>query len=50
MKSPAATLEKRVKEIETNVQEEMWKFIATTLKQGLRRLLENLLEDEVITR
>jgi len=47
MKSPAATPEKRVKETEVNVQEEIWKFIATTLKQGLRRLLEGLLEDEV---
>jgi putative transposase len=47
MKSPAATLEKRVKETEVNVQEEIWKFIAITLKQGLKRLLEGLLEDEV---
>ena len=50
MKSPQATPEKIVKEIETNVQEEVWKFIAATLKQGLKRLLENLLEDEVATR
>jgi len=50
MKSPLATPEKRVKETEADVQEEIWKFIATTLKQGLRRLLENLLEDEVTTR
>jgi hypothetical protein len=28
----AATPEKRVKESEVNVQEEMWKFIAATLK------------------
>jgi len=47
MKSPAATPEKRVKETEVNVQEEIWKFIAATLKQGLKRLLEGLLEDEV---
>jgi len=47
MKSPAATPEKRVKETEVNFQEEIWKFIAATLKQGLRRLLEGLLEDEV---
>ena len=47
MKSPVATPEKRVKETEVNVQEEIWKFIATTLKQGLKRLLEGLLEDEV---
>jgi putative transposase len=47
MKSPAATPEKRVKEAEVNVQEEIWKFIATTIKQGLKRLLEGLLEDEV---
>jgi transposase-like protein len=47
MKSPAATTEKRVKETEVNVQDEIWRFIATTLKQGLRRLLEGLLEDEV---
>lgn len=47
MKSPQATLEARVKEIETNVQEEMWKFIAATVKLGLKRLLESLLEDEI---
>ena len=47
MKSPVATPEKRVKETEANVQEEIWRFIATTLKQGLKRLLEGLLEDEV---
>jgi putative transposase len=47
MKSSVATPEKRVKETEVNVQEEIWKFIASTLKQGLKRLLENLLEDEV---
>jgi putative transposase len=50
MKSPAATPEKRVKETEVNVQEEIWKFIAATLKQGLRHLLEGLLEDEVTTK
>ena len=50
MKSPAATPEKRVKETEINVQEEIWKFIAATLKQGLKRLLEGLLEDEVTTK
>ena len=50
MKSPAATPEKRVKETEVNVQEEVWKFIARTLKQGLKRLLESLLEDEVTTK
>ena len=50
MKSPAATPEKRVKETEVNVQEEIWKFIATTLKQGLKHLLEGLLEDEVTTK
>ena len=47
MKSPAATPEQRVKETEKNVQEEMWKFIAATLKKGLKRFLESLLEDEV---
>lgn len=47
MKSPLATLEKRVKETEVNVQEEIWRFITATLKQGLKRLLEGLLEDEV---
>lgn len=40
MKSPAATSEKRVQETEVNVPEEIWKFIAATLKQGLKRLLE----------
>jgi len=50
MKSPTATPEKRVKETEVNVQQEIWKFIAATLKQGLRRLLEGLLEDEVTTK
>ena len=33
-----------------NVQEKMWKFIATTLKRGLKQLLQSLLEDEVTTR
>jgi len=47
MKSPVATPEKRVKETEVNVQEEIWKFIASTLKQGLKRLLESIMEDEV---
>ena len=47
MKSPAATIEKRVKEPDKNVQEEMWELIAGLLKKGLRRLLENLLEDEI---
>jgi hypothetical protein len=46
MKSQTATPEKRVKETEVNVQDEIWKFIAATLKQGLRHLLEGLLEDE----
>jgi len=52
MKSQTATLEKRVRvrETEKNVQDEIWKFIATTIKQGLKRLLENLLEDEVTTK
>ena len=50
MKSPVATPEQRVRETEKNVQEEVWKFIAATLKQGLRRFLENLLEDEVTTK
>lgn len=47
MKSPTTTPERRVKETDVNVQEEVWKFIAKTLKQGLKRLLESLLEDEV---
>lgn len=47
MKSPAATPDKRVKETEVNVQEEIWEFIAVTLKKGLKHLLEGLLEDEV---
>jgi putative transposase len=50
MKSPAATPEKRVEQTEVNVQDEIWKFIAATLKQGLKRLLEGLLEDEVTTK
>lgn len=50
MKSPQATPKQRVKETEKNVQEEIWRFIAATLKQGLRRLLEGLLEDEVTTK
>ena len=47
MKSSMATPEKRVRETERNVQEEIWKFIAATLRQGLRKLVEGLLEDEV---
>jgi transposase-like protein len=50
MKSPVATPRQRVKETEKNVQEEIWKFIAATLKQGLKHLLENLLEDEITTK
>lgn len=50
MKSPQATSEARVKEIEANVQEEIWEFIAATLKRGLRRFLQNLLEDAVTAR
>jgi len=50
MKSPQATPRQRVKETEKNVQEEIWKFIAATLKQGLKHLLENLLEDEITTK
>ena len=50
MESPVATPEKRVKETEINVQEEIWKFIASTLKQGLKRPLESLLEDEVTSK
>ena len=46
MKSPVATPEKSVKETEVNVQEEIWKSIASTLKRGLKLLLESLLEDE----
>ena len=50
MKSSVATPEKRVKETEVNVQEEIWRFIASTLKQGLKRLLESLLEEEVTSK
>jgi transposase-like protein len=50
MKSLKATPEQRVRETEKNVQEEIWKFIAATLKQGLKRLVESLLEDEVTTK
>ena len=50
MKSPLATPEQRVKEIEKNVQEEIWRFIAATLKQGLKRLLESLLEEGITTK
>ncbi len=47
MKSSIATPEQRVRETEGNVQEEIWKFIAATLRQGLRKLVQGLLEDEV---
>lgn len=50
MKPPRATPEQRVAETEKNVQEEVWRFIARTLMQGLRRLLESLLEDEITAR
>ena len=50
MKSPIATPEQRVRETEKNVQGEIWEFIAATLKQGLKRLLESLLEDEITTK
>lgn len=42
MKSPVATPKQTVKKTERNLQEEMWKFIAATLNQGLRRLLLHL--------
>ena len=44
MKSPVATPEK--KKTGAIVQEESWKFITATLKEWLKRLLENLLEGE----
>ena len=50
MKPPVATIEKRVKETDKNVQEEMWDLIATLLKKALGRFLENLLEDEITTK
>lgn len=50
MKSPTATPERKVKETEKNVQEEVWRYIAATLKQGLKRLLESLLEEELTAR
>ncbi len=50
MKSPAATPEQRVKDTEENVPEEVWGFIAATLKEGLKWLRESLLEDEVATK
>ena len=40
MKSTPATLEKRVKGIEINIHEEIWKFIIGTLKQELSNLLD----------
>jgi len=36
MKPPEATPEKRVKETEVNVQRDVWKFIAATLKPVLK--------------
>ena len=47
MKPHVATPKQRVRQPERNVQDEIWKFIAATVKQGLKRLLENLLEDEI---
>jgi putative transposase len=47
MKSPVATPEQRVKETEKNVQQEMWRFIATILNIGLKKFLEDLMEGEV---
>jgi len=47
MKSPTATPEKRVKETEKNVQQEMWKLIAAIVNRGLKKFLEDLLEDEI---
>lgn len=46
MKSPEATTATRIKETDRDIQEEIWSFIASILKQALRRLIENLLEDE----
>jgi len=47
MKSSAATPEKRIKETEQNVQEEMWKLIGITVRQGIKHFLEGIMEDEV---
>ena len=49
MKSPVATTKQRIKETERNVQEEIWHFINTMLKQALKRFLESLLEEEITT-
>ena len=50
MKSPTATPEEGVSETEKNAQEEIWEFIAATFRRGLKRLLEDLLEEELTTR
>ena len=47
MKSQEATTKKRVTQTEKNVQEEIWEFIGATVRQGLKHLLESLLEDEI---
>ena len=49
MKSQGATTKQRIKETERNVQEEIWHFINTMLKQALKRFLESLLEEEITT-
>jgi len=47
MKSQDATTEHKVTETEKNVQQEIWEFIGAILKQGLKHLLESLMEDEI---
>lgn len=47
MKSPVATPEKRVKEIEKKVQQEMWQFITGIMNVGLKKFLEDMMENEI---
>jgi len=47
MKSQNATTEQKVTETEKNVQHEIWEFIGAIIRQGLKHLLESLMEDEI---
>jgi len=47
MKSQDATTEQKVTETEKNVQQEIWEFIGAIIRQGLKHLLESLMDDEI---
>ena len=47
MNPQVANSERRVREAEKNVYEDMWQFIAGPIKQEMKQFMENLLEDKI---